>query len=178
MKKYLFATFILLPFLISCNSLDKLTKFELPFTRSITLPALPIIFENPVSASTPDIKTNIDSVLTSLNLTSDLVQTVSLKKMDLTLTDSTGGDLTFLKSISIYICATGLDDVKIAGIDSVPDNTGSSLSLAVESTDLKNFILKDEFQLKIITTTDKITKVEQKLKVDMNLQLDLKILGL
>ena len=177
MKKYLFAAFILLQFLTSCDSLNKLTKFKLPFTRSINLPALPFTVVG-ASVQTPDIKTNIDSVLTSLNLTSDLVQSVSLKKMDLTLTDSTGGDLTFLKSISIYICATGLDDVKIAGIDSVPDNTGSSLSLAVESTDLKNFILKDEFQLKIITTTDKITKVEQKLKVDMNLQLDLKILGL
>jgi hypothetical protein len=160
---------------MGCNELSSLTKLEVPSSQTITLPATPILL-NEAIVRTPNVQ--IDSLLTVYNINSDLIQAISLKKMDLTLTAPAGGDLTYLKSLKIYIVADGLADVKIAGVDSVPDNTGSVLSLPVETVDLKDFMMKDKFQLKIVMSTDKTTAVEQQLKVDMKLMLDLKILGL
>lgn len=175
MRKYLFVVLAFVPFLMGCNELSNMTKLDVPFSQTATLPALPItVTDAPIL--TPS--TSIDSLLSVYKVSSDLIQSVNLKKMNLTLTDPADGDLTFLKSIQIYMVADGLTEAKVAGIDSVPETTGSTLSLNVESVDLKRFATKDKFQMKILMSTDKPTTVEHKIKVDMSLQLDLKILGL
>jgi len=176
MKKYLFALLIVAPLIVGCNALSKLTMFELPFTQSITIPAMPAS-NTPVPLAISGIKTNIDSVLNSLSLSSDLIQKVTLKKMEFTLTSPTDGNLNFIKSVEIYITAEGLDDVKIASSGDVSDNS-KNLVLTAADVDLKDFILKDEFGLKVITTTDKATLVEQKIDISFNFLVDLKILGL
>lgn len=176
MKKILIVLIIIVPLLIGCKSLNKLTMFDLPFKQSITLPVIP--FENtPVALSIPGIKTKIDSVLNSLDLSSDMIQGVSLKKMEFTLTSPTTGDLSFIKSVEIYISGAGLNDVKIASTGDVTDNT-KNLVMTLTEVDLKDFILKDEFGLKIITTTDKAILVEQKIDISFNFLVDLKVLGL
>ena len=176
MKKYLFALLIVAPLIVGCNALSKLTMFELPFTQSITIPAMPAS-NTPVPLAISGIKTNIDSVLNSLKLSSDLIQKVTLKEMEFTLTSPTDGNLNFIKSVEIYITAEGLDDVKIASSGDVSDNS-KNLVLTAADVDLKDFILKDEFGLKVITTTDKATLVEQKIDISFNFLVDLKILGL
>jgi hypothetical protein len=175
MRKYLYIVLAFIPLLMSCNELSKLTKLDVPFSQNTTLPALPIIVTD-ASILTPS--TSIDSLLTAYKVSSDLIQSVSLKKMNLTLTDPVDGDFTFLKSIQIYMVADGLTEVKVSGIDSISNTTGSTLALNVESVDLKSFAKKNKFQMKILLSTDKPTAVEYKLKIDMSLQLDLKILGL
>lgn len=176
MKKILIVLILIVPMLIGCNSLSKLTMFELPFKQSITLPVIPFA-NTPVALSIPGIKTKIDSVLNSLDLSSDMIQGVSLQKMEFTLTSPTNGDLSFIKSVEIYISGAGLNDVKIASTGDVTDNT-KNVIMTLENVDLKNYILKDEFGLKIITTTDEPTTVEQKIDISFNFLVDLKILGL
>lgn len=176
MKKYLFALLVVAPLLVGCNALSKLTMFELPFTQSITMPAMPVS-TTPVPLAITGIKTNIDSVLNSLSLSSDLIQKVTLKKMEFTLSSPDNGDLSFLKSVEIYITAEGLDDVKIASSGDVSDNS-KNLVLTSADVDLKDFILKSEFGLKVVTTTDKATTVAQKIDISFNFLVDLKILGL
>jgi len=176
MKKYLFALLIVVPLLVGCDSLSKLTMFELPFDQSVTFPAMPAL-NTPIPLEITGIKTNIDSVLTSLKLKSDMIQAVKLKKMDFTLSSPADGDLSFLKSVEIFITGEGLDDVKIASTGDVTTNT-KNVSLALEDVDLKDFILKDKFGLKIITTTDKATSKEQKINISFKFLVDLKVLGL
>ena len=176
MKKYLITLAIVVPLLIGCKALNNLTKFDLPFSKSFTLPALPVA-GTPPALEIKGIETHIDSVLKSYNLSADKIQSVTLTKMEFTLSSPADGDLSFLKSVEIFITAEGLDQVKIAGITNVPDGT-KVLSLTAEDVDLKNFILKDKFGLKIVTTTDKKTDVEQKIDMDLNFLADLKILGI
>lgn len=177
MKKTIITSLFALMLFSGCDYLSQLTKFDMSFTNQITLPAAPAS-STPVTITTPDIQTKIDSVLNSYKLSSDLIQSITLKKMEFVVSTPVGSDLTFLKSVNLYITATGLTDVKIAGIDNVPDNTGNTLALNMETVDIKNFLLKDKFQLKLVTTTDKATTVEQQLSLSMTLLVDLKILGL
>lgn len=176
MKNKLIALILLIPILIGCKAINELTKFDLNFKRNFTIPPLPVAGTAP-ALEMKDIETNIDSVLTSYNLKPDRIQSVTLTSMKLTLTAPAGSDLSFLKSAEIFLTADGLTDVKVASVTEVPDNT-REIEMIVEGTDLKNFILKDKFGLKIMIVTDKPTVVEHRIDIAMAYVVDLKILGI
>ena len=179
MKKYLFSLLMIVPFLSGCESLSKLTQFDLPFSQSITVPPITTEFLAlgiPITLNTPEIKTNIDSVLNSYSLETDFVEKITLKEMKLTVSSPAGEDLSFLKDITIYLTASGTDDVKVASATDV--STTTPLLLAVENVNLKSYLLKDKFALKIVVSGDEVTTVEHKVNIDMIFAFDAKVLGL
>ena len=66
MKKYLFLLFIIIPFLSGCEKIQELTKVDLPFSQSVTIPPIPIV-GIPLTVSTPDMEANVDSILNAYN---------------------------------------------------------------------------------------------------------------
>lgn len=177
MKKYLFSLLIIVPFLSGCESLGKLTQFDLPLSQSVTLPATPALALGiPVTLSTPEIKTNIDSVLTSYSIETDFVEKIALKEMKLTVSSPEGEDLSFLKDITIYLTASGIEDVIVASATNI--STTTPLLLTVENIDLKSYLLKDKFALKIVVSGDEVTTVEHKVNIDMIFAFDAKVFGL
>lgn len=177
MKKYLFSLLMIVPFLSGCESLSKLTQFDLPFTQSITVPVTPAIALGiPITLNTPEIKTNIDSVLNSYSLETDFVEKITLKEMKLTVSSPAGEDLSFLKDVTIYLTASGTEDVKVASATNILTTT--PLLLTVENVDLKSYLLKDKFALKIVVSGDEVTTVEHKVNIDMIFAFDAKVLGL
>lgn len=177
MKKYLFSLLMIVPFLSGCESLSELTQFDLPFTQSVTVPVTPAIALGiPITLNTPEIKTNIDSVLSSYSIETDFVEKIALKEMKLTVSSPAGEDLSFLKDITIYLTANGTDDVKVASATDI--STTTPLLLTVENVDLKSYLLKDKFALKIVVSGDEVTTVEHKVNIDMIFAFDAKVLGL
>lgn len=177
MKKYLFSLLMIVPFLSGCESLSKLTQFDLPFTQSITVPVTPAIALGiPITLNTPEIKTNIDSVLNSYSLETDFVEKITLKEMKLTVSSPAGEDLSFLDDVTIYLTASGTDDVKVASATNI--STTTPLLLTVENVNLKSYLLKDKFALKIVVSGDEVTTVEHKVNIDMIFAFDAKVLGL
>lgn len=177
MKKYLFSILMIVPFLSGCDSLGKLTQFDLPFSQSITVPVVPAITLGlPITLSTPEIKTNIDSVLTSYSIETEFVEKIALKEMKLTVNSPSGEDLSFLKDVTIYLTANGTEDVKVASATNI--SATHPLLLTVENVDLKSYLLKDKFALKIVASADESTSVEHKVDIDMVFAFDAKVLGL
>lgn len=177
MKKYLFSLLMIIPFLSGCESLSKLTQFDLPFTQSVTIPITPAIALGiPITLNTPEIKTNIDSVLNSYSLETDFVEKITLKEMKLTVSSPAGEDLSFLDDVTIYLTASGTDDVKVASATNI--STTTPLLLTVENVNLKSYLLKDKFALKIVVSGDEVTTVEHKVNIDMIFAFDAKVLGL
>lgn len=174
MKK-VFLMLAIISFLAGCDALSELTKIDLPLSQTVTIQkGIPINVEAP-PIKTPDINTDIESTLSTYNVSADLVESVSFKSMKLTLTD--GSDFGFLKKIEIWISAEGLEAKKIAWIDEVPASPGSSITLNVSKDDLKPFIMKDKFSMTLKITNDELLTTDKNIKIDMNFTLDLKVLG-
>lgn len=173
MKK-VFLLLAVIPFLAGCDALSELTKIDLPLSQTVTIPK-----ETPkdveVQIKTPDVTTDIESTLSSYNVSSDLIESVSFKSLKLSLTD---GNLSFLKKIEIWISAEGLEAKKIAWMDDVPASAGSSITMNVSKDDLKPFVLKDKFSMTLKVTNDEQLTVDKSVKVEMDFTLDLKILGM
>ena len=175
MKKYLFLLFIIIPFLSGCEKIQELTKVDLPFSQSVTIPPIPIV-GIPLTVPTPDMEANVDSILNAYNFETKNIDGVTLKNLKLTLSVPSDGDLSFIDDIEVYISASGLDKVKIASAENVGDV--STIDLKVANVNLKEYLLKDKFSLQFKAAADETTLVDYKIKIDMTVTFDLKILGL
>ncbi len=169
----LFMVFVL----TSCDQLSKLTQFEMPFTTSVTIPkSTPINL--PFNLPTPEIETNSATFFSSKNVNVDLIDKITLKKLELSVTSPTNGNFNFLKTIEIYISAEGLNDLKVASLENIPNNSAMPLQLTVDTMNLKPYILKDKFGLKVKATTDELITTDYNVDVKTTFFVDAKIAGL
>lgn len=176
MRKILFAIPVLLLALYGCNEFDKLTKFNMVFDKTITIPAATGV-NLPVNTEIPDVETNSESTFAVNNTNKNLIEEVLLKESKLTITAPTDGDFTFLKSITIYMYANDLAEVKVAWQDTIPANVGNTLTLKTTDADLKEFILKDSFNYRVNTVIRKVITSDYSIDLHSVFLVDAKILG-
>lgn len=175
MKK-LFLTLILIATVFcSCEELGKLTQFTLPLSTKVTVPK--VLVAGALDISTPVIVTKIDSFMIKNNIEESSIQKITLKSLDLKVNTPIGANFNFLKTINIYL-VDGATKVKVASLSPVPENASTSISLNVESVDLKQYILKDSFVLKFEVESDATTSTETEVEVSPKFAIDLKVLGM
>jgi hypothetical protein len=176
MKKVSFLSLILIALLAGCDKLDKLTQFTLNYEENIVIPAT-FGINLPFDVFTPEIESNTASTFSVNNTRKDLVEEISLKSLTLTLTAPSESDFSFLNELHIYISADGLDETEIAWKESIPNDTGTVLSLETSGVDLKDYILKDNFKLRVNTVTDEALSTDHHIDLDAEFFVDAKILG-
>ncbi len=131
----------------------------------------------PFTIPTPAMTTNSSSTFAANNTSKDLVEEINLSELKLTIESPENEDFSILQSVEVYISADGETDTKIAWLDSVPANA-TSISLNVSNADLKAFIFKDEFTLKVKTVTDEVNTEQYDIRVDAKVHVNAKILGI
>lgn len=171
--------FMLLMLIVSsfgCKKIDEFTKFDLEYKESITIPASSGI-NLPFDLFTPEVVTDSESSFAINDTRKDLIEEITLTSLDLAIVTPTDGDFRFLKSVSVYISAEGLSEIEIASLDPVPDNVGPTIELTTSENDLKEYIKKDQFKLRVQTVTDEILSEDHKIDVSSKFFVDAKILG-
>lgn len=164
-------------FFSSCETLKDLTRFELDFNTSTTIPASTGI-NLPFNVFTPDIENNSESDFAANKTSKDLVEQVKLKTLKLTVQSPSNGDFGFLKSINVYLAADDLPEIKIAWKENVPTTAGKELELDVSDADMQDYIKKDSFKLKLNTVTRQMLGSDYKIDINTVFFVDVKVLGL
>ncbi|MDD3077986.1 MAG: hypothetical protein PHH37_02630 [Paludibacter sp.] len=177
MNKINIATIVaLLLFLSSCKNLDKLTQFNMNFTQTVSIePTFKV--NTPFTIPTPAVTSNSSSTFSANNTSKDLVEEINLSELKLTVESPEDEDFSILQSIEVYISADGETDTKIAWLDSIPASA-NTIMLNVSDADLKEFIFKDEFTLKVKTVTDEVNTEQYDIRIDAKLHVNAKILGI
>lgn len=177
MKKILPFT-LLLALFISCDKIDELTQFHVDYTTAVTVPATSVI-SLPFDMFTPDIESNSESTFSVNDTRTDLVEKVTLEELKLTLVSPETADFSFLESIEIYISADGLEETKIAWKNNIAEEaTTTILELETSDEDVKAYIKKEDFQLRVNTVTDELIDEDHEIDVYADFFVDAKILGI
>lgn len=176
MKKLipLFAFFVAT--ITGCRQFDKLTQFEMPYTETVVIPASTGI-NLPFNLFSPDVETNSEATFAINDTRKDLVEEIRLTSLAVEHQSPAGEDFSFLKSVRIYISAEGLTEVQIAWKENIPDTAGTLISLDVSGDDLKEYIKKDKFTLRVNTVTDEFLTADHEVKIHSVFFVDAKILG-
>jgi hypothetical protein len=146
------------------------------YDKTVTIPSATGV-NLPVDTEIPDIETNSQSTFSVNNTHKDLIEQVLLSEAKLTITSPTDGDFTFMKSITIYMSAEGLNEVKVAWKDPIPTDTGNTLVLETSDVDLKDFIKKDSFNYRVNTVIRKVITSDYTINIHSKFFVDAKILG-
>lgn len=176
-QKYFIAFALSILAFAACKQLDKLTQFYMDYNASYSYSAgLPVNL--PVTFQTPDVTTNAEQQFEVNDTRKDLIESITLKQLTLSVTSPTGQTFAFLKSVEVYISATGLSEVRVAHKQNIPDNVGAQFDLDLDNAELKEYIKADSFKLRVMSTTDQITTGDIDVNIYSKFFVDAKILGL
>lgn len=180
MKSYLTKLVSILTILLlinSCNTLKKLTEFNLDFTDTIKIPST-LGINLPFNLWTPPVKTNSSNIFEINDTKKNLVEEIRIEDLKLSIISPENEDFSFLKSIEIYIAADSLPEILVAWKYNIDDSSDSSINLELSTEDLTTYIIQDEIQLKTTTVTDKLLFTDVDIKVDARFFVNAKILGI
>lgn len=161
--------------LFGCKKFDKLTQFYVTFDETAVVPATAGV-NFPFNILTPDVETNSESTFEVNDTRKDLIEEIILTTLDLTISSPSDADFSFLEFLSVYIKADGLDEVKIAWKETIPQTT-KVLKLDLTGADLKEYIKSDKFTLRLNTKTDETINSDHHIKIHSAFYVDAKVLG-
>jgi len=160
-----------------CKKLASLTQFNLNYDTKVTIPKT-LGIDLPVNVLTPPVTTNSTSEFEVNNTRKNLIDSINLTQLRMTIPDTESETFDFLKNIEITISADGLPDKKIAWLDDIPKTGLKTIELNVAAGDLKQYIIKDSFKLKTKTTTRELISHDTDILIHCRFFVDAKILGL
>ena len=176
MRRLIFIFVLIIAITSGCDKISKLTQFNLEYDETVEVPAT-LGVNIPFSVQTPDIETNSESSFSVNDTRKENIEKIILTEMNLSVGSPADGTFSFLKSIKVYISADNLDEIEIAWKNNVPENIGDSLSLETTDADLKEYIKKESFNLKVTTVTDEIIATNYSIDIHSVFFVDAKILG-
>jgi hypothetical protein len=162
---------------INCDKLDELTKFEIEYSQRATIPSSTGV-NLPFDVFTPEMETNSESKFAVNDTRKDLIEEINLTELELIIISPDNADFSFLNSIEVFISAENLEEIQIASLNEVPENVGNKITLNTSDIDLKEYIKKDEFSLRLKTVTDELISTDHELEVNSTFFVDAKILGI
>ncbi|MFA5047377.1 MAG: hypothetical protein WC542_15730 [Paludibacter sp.] len=178
MKKILIPVSFVLSLLSSCSVISELTKFDLPLEHSVNIPKAIVISGIPVDIYSTEIETNSDDFLKQNNINADLIDKITLRKMELIVSTPTYGNFNFTDSIEISILSDSLPEIRIASLDEIQADAGGTLKLIVDPIDVKQYILKKKIKLKIKMSVNEGIPTDYIVDLKPTFLIDLKVIGL
>ncbi|MBU2937991.1 hypothetical protein KO494_00425 [Lacinutrix sp. C3R15] len=176
MKKNLLVLCCAFALLFSCNVVDDLTKFDLDYQTNYSIPPTTLI-NSPFNILTPDVTTESESSFENNDTRKDLIESIKLKTIKLTIDTPESGNFNFLKEVHVYIDAEDIEEVEIANIYDLENTNSQTLDLDINDQELKEYIKKDRFNLRIQTITDETISETYDIIIDTKFRVDAEILG-
>jgi hypothetical protein len=153
------------------DNINKATEFDMNYSTEVSIPSstltAPQGTTQPIDFNTPEISTQSTSRFSSESTTKDLITEIKLTKFTIS---NPKGNLSFLRSISIYLKSSGKDDILIATKTNIPDNS-TSVDADVKDVNIKDYIFKDKIQFRVNVTlvTSTGSKEDQTLKTSQTM---------
>lgn len=177
MKKLIAAALFATIFIVSSckktkETVDEFTQFDLNYSTTFTVPASSVTVNTPADFTTPDVPTNTSASYPNNKTTYSLVDEVKLTKFNVS-ADSSNFD--YLKSLTIFIQGSGLPEVQLATNTLVPTGV-ASFDMSLNDVNLKDYLAKSNFKLRVNVTIDGAITTNQKMKLNQTMHVVAKIL--
>jgi hypothetical protein len=145
------------------DDINKLTEFDIDYTTNLEIPSTSFTtVTQAVNIDTPEMPTNSSSVFGSKGTSKDLISEIKMTKFNLS---TTGPNLNFLKSISIYIKSPGQADRLIAKKDNIPVGV-TSVAADLEDVNIKDYISAEKISFRVSSLFQTGNPGNQNLKID------------
>jgi len=167
---------IMIVIISGCNLLDNLTKFNIDYSNQFTIPQ-GVPANIPYDLYTPRFPTNSAQYFNDNKTNPDLIEGCILKSAVASIIPPSNDDLSFIQSIHIFIIADALPQRELAYKENITGVT-DTLKLDIVENELIDYIKKDSIGLLIQLYTNRVNTDDITTKMQMQFQVDAKILGI
>jgi len=174
MKKIISFSFItaLLVLGVSCKKEEaaKLTEFDISYSTNLTIPSANMTVSNPsltpttVEFTTPNVPTQQAAKFSAEGTAKNLIDQIKMTKFDISVSGA-GANLDFLKSLTVYIKASGVGEQMVSTKTNIPAGL-TSVSMDLQDVNIKDYIFQDNIQFRVVATFDATAATDQVLKMD------------
>ena len=164
-------------FLFSCKAIDKLTMFDVDYQTTFSVSSTTLI-DAPFNLFTPEVTTESESTFEENDTRKDLIESIKLKTIKLTLTSPEEGSFNFLREIHIYIKSENTSEVEIAYLIDLENTNSKIIELTTSNQELKDYIKDESYTLRVESTTDETLSQDHNITVDTKFRVDAEILGI
>jgi len=172
----LLSIFAIISFSLSCKKKEKLTEFNIDYSTTLSIPSSSITVGSPTTTAefnTPNVPTQQSSKFSSEGTAQSLIDKILMTKFNITNTTA-GGNLDFLRSMTIYFKAANVGEQLIATKTSFPTGIAST-SLDLTDTNIKDYIFQDNIQFRVVIGFDASSSQNQTLKMDETVTVNAKL---
>ncbi|MGZ9675328.1 hypothetical protein [Flavobacterium sp. GNP001] len=130
----------------SCNVIDDLLTFNIENQTSFKIEsAFPI--GTAMSIVTPEVTTNSSSTFENNNTRADLVKDVKLSQLRVNITNPSGKNFSFLKSIVLFISTDGNDEIELAKLENI-NSSSNTLDLICTIAKLDKYVKASKYKIR------------------------------
>ena len=169
-----FSLIICLSLLFSCGALKHIVFYE-EFHESGTIPQKPLTSATDTFIS-PAVPTNIEQQMKANNTSTDLVQSVKLQTLTLTIKAPPGQTFAALNDVRIFILTDSLPAIEIAYKHNIV-STSDTLNLDIDGTELKPYLITNSFKMEFITSNKQAVTTTMTLDVYMKFRFEANLLA-
>lgn len=130
----------------SCNVVDDLLTFSIDNQTNFKIEsAFPV--GSALTIVTPEVTTNSSSTFENNNTRADLVKDVKLTQLKVSITNPSGKNFSFLKSIVLYISTDANDEIELAQLDNI-NSTTNTLDLICTTAKLDKYVKASTYKIR------------------------------
>lgn len=141
---------------------DEITEFDIDYSTTVSVPSNTISLNVPIDFTTPDVPTQSSTKFALNKTTQGLVDYIKLTRFNISVGT---GNLDFLKSLSIYIKASGMGETLVATKNPIPTGL-TSIAMDLQDVNIKDYIFLPNVQFRVNVVIDASTLAGQTLIMD------------
>ena len=138
---------------LACNKYKKAIEFDIPYSADFTITTGGMTLNAPIDFTTPDINTDISSRLGEHKTDIQFIDEIKYTEFKIMVKAPVGQNLDFLKSIDLYISASGVNEKLVASKNPVPLGD-STIVMELPDVNIKNYITKEKFKIRALIVPD------------------------
>lgn len=125
----------------------------------------------PFNVNSPEIETNSEATFESEGTSTKRINSIQLSELRFSIVNPPNADFDFLNEIEVFIKAPGVSEKRVAHKMDIPETGLTSFFCDIDEVNLKDYISKENFSLRVRTVTDQVVfqdiqvRIEQKYKV-------------
>jgi hypothetical protein len=146
-----------------CRKVNEATEFDIQYATTVNVPKGSVKIDTTVDFTTPEVPTESSSYFANNQTAEDLIEEVALTRF--VITSQSGGNLDYLKSLSVYIKAPNLNDLLVATKSNIPPGT-TSFSADMTGANIREHLFKDKIQFRLSVTVKSLPPEDQTLKLE------------
>lgn len=155
-------------------SCGRLGTFKVDHSVDVVIPSQ-VGVNLPFNINSPEVETNSEATFASEGTSTKHVRSIQMEELKFSIVSPSSANFDFLNEIEVFISATGMSEVRVAYKTDIPETNLKSFFCDIEEVNLKDYISKENFSLRVRTVTDQMIFQDIQVRIDQKYKVRAKI---